>query len=118
MADKVFAVIGGFDNDMDYEHWQEENIECVCDSFESACNYIRKVLGDIASKEKDIYADPGDSYYRDDYATFEGYWKNEGYQYDPDKLPSNDIFEGQYVYRQGLGIEYYVIKAHEIKHYD
>jgi len=107
MADKVCVVIGG--NEKGYK---AEAIEVICDSFESACNYIRKELLLILGEEAKDWAGSC--------LSFQEWLDDNGYKYDLEHLPSNDDLKSAYCYQDIKGHirNYFAIRIYEIKHYD
>ena len=104
-----------------YDGYSIRILEEICDSFESACNYVRNRLTEVADYERSSYNNihaENPSYCEG--MTFEEVFADDGYTFDPDNLPDNDSFAEKYTYfndgcGRGAG---YLIRRCEIKHYD
>lgn len=125
MADKVYVVIDGYINHLDYDRGDGHSIVCICDSFESACNYIRTSLFDSSILEQKSYERMCErrqisAQHISKPMTFYEYWRGCGYRFDPRDLPKNDDLKEVFTYQYDTdGCEsYFKILEKDLEHYD
>lgn len=116
MANKVYVVHDICVNTEDWDLGDTDDIACICDSFESACNYIRKELLLILGEEAKKWAGSC--------LSFQEWLDDNGYKYDFEHLPSNDVLKtDEFVYSrynqyQDEAIRKFYIDEVDLKHYD
>lgn len=118
MLDKVYVVENGAWDCDPYEGYNDWGVVAVCDTFESACNYIRSRLTEKFNEFKTWRTENPD--YCSDLSLEEAF-RHARYTYDPNNLPVDAMI--------GMNMEFitygdddegwgFIIREHEIKHYD
>ena len=117
MAEKVYIVEEGVWDCTPYEGYDDWWTVVVCDTFESACNYIRSRLIEIFNDFKKWYEEHPDC--RSE-SPIENMFRRD-YTFDPNNLPDDaqlGMDKTFVTYGDGEDGRGFIIHEHEIKHYD
>lgn len=116
MAEKVYLIFDYWEADERAEYPDEKDFIDVCDSFESACNRIRKCLLDRVAVEETRY---NNCPYCVERMSFDEFFQNRsGYCFDPASLPTNEDIANNFVYQEYYYTCRFCVEEREIKHYD